>query len=97
MILKILYYFFLTYDIQRMKKPFYYNFITITTLDISNKELTELPSWISTLINLKKLYCFFNKITHLDNLPQTLEILSCYFNYTMQLDNLPTSLKELYC
>jgi Leucine-rich repeat (LRR) protein len=53
------------------------NYESITTLEILQEELTELPSWISECKKLKELYCNHNKITHLDNLPISLEYLDC--------------------
>ena len=41
-----------------MKRPQDYE--TLTTLDISNKGLTELPSWVSQCHNLKELNCSWN-------------------------------------
>ena len=77
-----------------MERPQDYE--TLTTLDISNKELTELPSWISECHNLKELNCSRNKITHLKNLPQTLEILECEVNRITHLNNLIPILK-IFC
>ena len=48
------------------------NYESLTTLDISNKELIELPSWVSECKNLNKLYCIGNYISSLDNLPPNL-------------------------
>ena len=70
---------------------------SLTTLDISNKGLIELPSWVSECKNLEIFKCSFNEITHLDNLPQTLKILECCDNNITQLDNLPLGLIKLYC
>ena len=70
---------------------------SITTLDISSKGLAELPSWLSECKKLKNLYFHNNSITHLDNLPQTLEILDCGYNKITHLDNLPLTLEQLYC
>ena len=70
---------------------------SITELDISNKDLTELPKDIAKYTNLKILNCSFNQITSLDNLPLRLEILYCWNNNITSLDNLPPTLKELNC
>ena len=53
---------------------------SLTTLDISNKNLEELPSWVSECKKLENLNCSFNKITLLNNLPQTLNELYCNNN-----------------
>ena len=78
-----------------MERP--YNYESITTLNISNKNLTELPSWVSECKNLEKLNCSFNKITLLNNLPPTLNELYCNNNKITNLNNLPQTLKILYC
>ena len=77
-----------------MERPEDYE--SITTLDISSKELAELPSWLSECKKLKNLYFHNNSITHLDNLPQTLEKLECAHNIITQLDNLPATLKKIF-
>ena len=61
-----------------MERPEDYE--SITTLDISSKNLTELPSWVSECKNLEYLNCSWNKITQLDNLPITLKELYCINN-----------------
>ena len=61
-----------------MERPEDYE--SVSKLDISNKGLIELPSWVSQCHNLKELYCKNNKITKLDNLPKTLKELICYNN-----------------
>ena len=78
-----------------MKRPYVYE--SITTLNISGKNLTELPSWINECKKLKKLHCNDNQITLLNNLPQTLEYLDCSNNQITQLDNLPELLDQLKC
>jgi len=78
-----------------MKRPQDYE--TLTTLDISHKNLIKLPSWVSQCYNLKELNCFNNKITKIQNLPPALEILMCSINKITYLDNLPLTLKELSC
>ena len=70
-----------------MERPEDYE--SITTLDISNKKLTELPFWVSECKKLEKLNCSWNKLTHLDNLPSTLEILYCS-NNPLKYDFIPT-------
>ena len=70
---------------------------TITTLNISSNELTQLPNDIDKYTNLKTLNCSNNKLTQCDNLPKELENLVCNRNNITQLDNLPLSLKKLVC
>ena len=41
-----------------MERPV--NYDLITTLNISNKNLRELPSWVSECKNLKNLNCAYN-------------------------------------
>ena len=78
-----------------MERPDDYE--AITTLDISDKKLKELPSWVSECKNLEILDCSRNNITHLDNLPPNLKKLYCHDNKITHLDNLPQRLKELEC
>jgi len=73
------------------------NHKSITTLDISYKNLTELPFWINECKNLEILDCSYNNITQLDNLQIRLKILTCSDNKITQLNNLPSTLKELNC
>ena len=56
------------------------DYSNITELYLSTKELTKLPDDINKYINLKKLNCFGNHITSLDNLPPGLIDLDCYVN-----------------
>jgi len=72
------------------------DYSTITELDLSYKELTKLPD-LSLYTNLKKLNCYNNQITSLDNLPLTLITLFCVGNLIATLDNLQLTLIELYC
>ncbi len=46
---------------------------------------------------LTKLNCSYNKITSLDNLPNSLIKLDCRCNEITSLDNLPSSLIKLHC
>ena len=78
-----------------MERPEDYE--SLTTLNISSKELTELPSWVNECKKLKNLNCSHNNITDLDNLPITLEILYCEYNLITNLDNLPPTLNRLHC
>ena len=78
-----------------MERP--YNYESITILKISFKNLEELPSWVSECKKLDNLNCLFNKITLLNNLPQTLNELYCNNNKITNLNNLPQTLKILNC
>ena len=78
-----------------MERPENYN--SITTLDISYENLTELPSWVSECKNLKILNCSNNNITQIYNLLPRLKELYCTNNKIIQIDNLPKTLKELIC
>ena len=63
------------------------DYSTITELNLSYNGLTELPD-LSKYTNLKMLYCHYNKLTNLDNLPSTLTYLNCSnnpFNYNFEL------------
>ena len=66
----------------------------ITELDLSNKNLTELPELPDTLVTL---YCGDNQLIELPDLPDTLEYLYCSKNNLTSLPELPETLKELYC
>jgi Leucine-rich repeat (LRR) protein len=70
---------------------------SITELDISNKDLAELPKDIYKYTNLQILYCGYNELNNLDNLPTNLMVLHCNNNKIISLDNLPITLKELHC
>ena len=72
------------------------DYSNITELDLFNKGLTKLPD-LSIYINLKKLYCSNNKLTSLDNLPQTIAVLVCSHNRITRLDNLPQTITYLDC
>ena len=78
-----------------MERPEDYE--SITTLDISYENLTELPSWVSECKNLEILDCSNNDITQIDNLPPTLKHLNCSVNQIAYLNNLPPTLRQLYC
>jgi Leucine-rich repeat (LRR) protein len=51
----------------------------IEEINISNKNLTYIPS-LERFRKLKELYCSYNELTILPNLPNTLEIIYCYNN-----------------
>jgi Leucine-rich repeat (LRR) protein len=70
-----------------MDRP--HDYESITTLDISDKELTELPYWVSECKKLKKLNCDNNQITQIDNLPSKIEELY-YNNNPLKYDFVPT-------
>ena len=70
---------------------------TTNELYIQAMEIIELPDDIVKYTKLIKLDCIYNKLTSLDNLPPTLEILYCWNNQLTNLNNLPPKLKELYC
>ena len=70
---------------------------SITELNISNQELTQLLDDIAKYTNLQKLICNNNQITTLDNLPPKLENLICNGNKITTLDNLPLTLERLSC
>ena len=78
-----------------MERP--HDYESITTLDISKKKLTELPSWVSEHKKLEILDCSDNNITQLDNLPPGLKHLNCRNNQLTHLDNFPPGLKHLDC
>ena len=60
---------------------------SVTELNFSDKELTELPKDIHLYKNLKKLYCNYNQLTTLpENLPASIEYL---FFFNNQLNTLP--------
>ena len=68
----------------------------IETIDISNKNITYLPS-LKRFYNLKTLYCDHNKLTQLPELNSSLIKLSCYNNQLTQLPELNNHLKVLSC
>ncbi len=65
-------------------------------INIANKNLSALPN-LSRFIYLKKLNCSLNRISSLDNLPNSLIELYCNDNNITNLDNLPNKLKILDC
>ena len=68
----------------------------IIELDLACSRVEKLPD-LSRYKKLTKIYCSWNTITNMDNLPNGLEILDCRSNRITNLDNLPSSLKELFC
>ena len=70
----------------------------IERINLSNKDLTELPD-LSRFTNLKMLDCCINSLFVLpENLPQSLQELYCYNNFLSKLpENLPQNLQILDC
>jgi Leucine-rich repeat (LRR) protein len=68
----------------------------IIELDISNKNLTNLPD-LSRFYRLRILCCNINQIRQLPLLPPTLEEFNCSYNQIEQIHNLPPTLRILYC
>jgi Leucine-rich repeat (LRR) protein len=68
----------------------------ISELNVNDQGITSLPD-LTIFKNLKKLYCFNNKLTSLPTLPQNLQILYCSGNQLTLLPTLPQNLKRLYC
>ena len=68
----------------------------IIKLNLSDRNLTKLPD-LSEYINLKELYCGYNNLTSLPELPESLEYLYCSYNNLTSLSKLPNSLRLLYC
>ena len=66
----------------------------IIKLDLSSKQINGILN-LDEFCNLTELYCNENKITNLDNLPNSLTILNCNGNKITNFDNLPNSLTEL--
>jgi Leucine-rich repeat (LRR) protein len=64
--------------------------VEISFLD-GRKEIRKIPS------NLKKLYCYKNKLTELIDLPRGLKLLNCFENQLTKLEKLPLGLEKLYC
>ncbi len=59
----------------------------VVEIDIWNKKIEGTLDF-SRFSKLIKLNCRYNKITNLDNLPNSLIELSCYNNQIISLDNL---------
>jgi len=72
---------------------------TITTLDLDNQGLTELPDDLHLYTNLTCLSCCGNLLTSLDGVvfPPTLTDLVCSLNHLTSLDHLPSHIKYLWC
>ena len=63
---------------NELKKPEFPQLIT--EVNLSEKNLSQLPVWISECVNLKTLNCFSNQLTSLPDLPSILIDLSCSCN-----------------
>lgn len=71
-------------------------FINLKYLDCSRNNLTKLPENLPD--SLETLYCDFNPLIKLNNLPPNLIMLGCSNCKLIELpENLPNSLKDLYC
>ena len=68
----------------------------IETINVSNKNLTYIPS-LKRFTNLISLRCECNNLTQLPELNNSLEYLHCNNNQLTQLPPLNSSLRELYC
>ena len=68
----------------------------VTEINISNKNIEGILDF-KRFTKLTKLNCCYNKITSLDNLPNSLIELYCGKNKITSLDNLPNLLIKLYC
>ena len=84
---------------------------TVITMQLSNLNLTALPDDFFQKVppTLKVLYCYYNQLTTLPELPTvgdrdaffqkvppTLKVLSCYNNQLTTLPELPPTLKKLF-
>ena len=63
----------------------------IIKLDLSFKQINDILN-LDKFCNLTELNCNVNKITSLDNLPNSLTKINCSDNKIKNLDNLPKSL-----
>ncbi len=68
----------------------------VTEINIRYKQIDGILDF-SRFTKLIKLHCGSNKITCLNNLPNSLTELYCGDNKITSLDNLPNSLIELIC
>jgi len=68
-------------------------------LDLSNKNLTDLPEYVYNNRTIRAIICNHNKLTNLDRLNELpkLEFLICHHNNLTELNNLPSSLEILNC
>ncbi|MBK8847989.1 MAG: leucine-rich repeat domain-containing protein [Bacteroidetes bacterium] len=70
--------------------------VNATNVIFSNKNISDLTG-IQYFDNLTYLYCSYNQLTSLPNLPNSLTYLDCFFNQLTSLPTLPSSLTYLYC
>lgn len=70
---------------------------TITTLNLFDKNLTELPEDILLYTRLQTLYIGKNRLKEIGILPPTLKHLNCADNYLPHIRCLPPGLEELNC
>jgi hypothetical protein len=68
----------------------------ITILELGDKNLTILPN-LSRFTKLEELYCNNNKLTELQNLPESLKLLDCSNNQIYYIDKLPKLLLSFSC
>ena len=68
----------------------------VEEINVSFDNLTYLPD-LSRFTNLKELYCGYNQLTSLPNLPANLQELYCSKNQLTLLPNLPPNLQTLIC
>jgi len=82
---------------KSIKKP--PNLSEITEINISYKNLNNIPDWTSKCYNLIKLHCYGNQITQIpNNLPNSLQHFDCSNNKITQIpDKLPDSLQYFEC
>ena len=65
-------------------------------INVSFRNLSYLPD-LSRFIFLEKLYCSYNKLTSLSDLPESLTMFHCDNNKLTSLPKLPEKLTRLYC
>ena len=70
--------------------------LTITQLNCSHHKLTVLPD-LSRFTKLTALFCSYNKLTSIDNLPNNIEYIYCSYNQITAIHKLPDSLLGLFC
>lgn len=66
----------------------------VLKIDLSNKKITGLLD-LSKFKNLVELCCSHNKITRIDNIPSSVNMIDCSFNKLTRLCNLPPNLIKL--
>ena len=68
----------------------------MTTIDLLNKGLTEIPYWLKDRNDIFELDLSYNKITEIKNLPPNLQYLWLNNNKITEIKNLPPNLLLLY-